>query len=242
MAQHHFEKDIRGAGGRYQSDVARGPAALCCRRWGPCRIRRVVSAILARAPLRYLVSSFVGRHKLRRKSTKRTRCNSRQLHSCPRMLQPPAADAVRQFKLKLGETGRRPFDPSMPAMFYHRSATEFPDCKMFDQILHVRGKYSVFGAAHLCPMSLPFPRFNESHHRSGSGLATGEEPTTMRTSSLQHRHGPPWLRFAARQRRSSMAISCPQPAGVKPGTISNLATSSPIRDPSTGEKATVTAA
>lgn len=31
------------------------------------------------------------------------------------------------------------------------------------------------------------------------------------------------------------------PAGVKPGTISNLAVSSPMRDPSTGEKATVTA-
>jgi hypothetical protein len=33
-----------------------------------------------------------------------------------------------------------------------------------------------------------------------------------------------------------------QPAGVKPGTISNLAASSPMRDPATGENATVTAA
>jgi hypothetical protein len=70
----------------------------------------------------------------------------------------------------------------------------------------------------------------------------GEDPATMRTSSLQHRHRTPWLRFAAGQRRSSVAMSCAQPAGVKPGTISNLAASSPCRDPSTGEKATVTAA
>jgi hypothetical protein len=38
------------------------------------------------------------------------------------------------------------------------------------------------------------------------------------------------------------SATCDQPAGVKPGTISNLATSSPIRDPGTGAKSTVTAA
>ena len=56
---------------------------------------------------------------------------------------------------------------------------------------------------------------------------------------------PSWTTVAEVRRgakRCSVAKSCAQPAGVKPGTISNLATNSPIRDPATGAKSTVTAA